>query len=96
MGSGMRIIGIDLPFRMIATGVLSLVALYPVTSYLVGMDTPLAATGAAFTGMDLFYCGIVGLAVTTLPSANTICAGCIMPAGCISTHRSTRASVCRC
>ncbi|HZV20505.1 MAG TPA: sodium/proton-translocating pyrophosphatase, partial [Hyphomicrobiales bacterium] len=50
----------------IAAGILSLVALYPVTSYLVGMDTALKASGAAFTGMDLFYCGIVGLVVTTL------------------------------
>ncbi len=50
----------------IATGILSLVALYPVTEYLVGMDRTMTAGGATFTGMSLFYCGIVGLVVTTL------------------------------
>ena len=51
---------------LIATGVLSLVALYPLTEYLVGMNTTLTAGGATFTGLHLFYCGIVGLVVTTL------------------------------
>ena len=50
----------------IATGVLSLIALYPITSLLIGMDTQLTATGVTFTGLDLFYCGVTGLAVTTL------------------------------
>ncbi len=50
----------------IATGVLSLIALYPITSLLIGMDTQLTATGVSFTGLDLFYCGVTGLAVTTL------------------------------
>jgi K(+)-stimulated pyrophosphate-energized sodium pump len=50
----------------IATGVLSLIALYPITSLLIGMDTTLTATGVTFTGLDLFYCGVTGLAVTTL------------------------------
>ncbi len=65
LGSSNSIMG-ALYKGFIATGVLSLVALYPVTSYLVGMDTPLKANGAGFTGMELFYCGIVGLVVTTL------------------------------
>jgi K(+)-stimulated pyrophosphate-energized sodium pump len=51
---------------LIATGVLSLVALYPVTDALIGMNTQLTATGVTFTGMSLFYCGLVGLAVTGL------------------------------
>jgi K(+)-stimulated pyrophosphate-energized sodium pump len=50
----------------IATGVLSLIALYPITALLIGMDTQLTATGVVFTGLDLFYCGVTGLAVTTL------------------------------
>jgi K(+)-stimulated pyrophosphate-energized sodium pump len=50
----------------IATGVLSLIALYPITSLLIGMHTRLTATGVSFTGLDLFYCGVTGLAVTTL------------------------------
>ncbi len=64
LGSGGSIMG-ALYKGFIATGVLSLVALYPVTEYLVGMDTTLKAGGTAFTGMQLFYCGIVGLLVTT-------------------------------
>ncbi len=50
----------------IATGILSLIAIYPVTAVLIGMDTQLTATGVTFTGLDLFYCGVTGLAVTTL------------------------------
>ena len=50
----------------IATGILSLIALYPITAMLIGMDTQLTATGVTFTGRDLFYCGVTGLAVTTL------------------------------
>ncbi len=50
---------------VIATGVLSLIGLWPLTSYLVGMDTLLTtSTGVEFTGMDLFWCGMVGLGVT--------------------------------
>ena len=51
---------------LIATGVLSLIALYPITDSLLGMATQLTARGLTFTGMDLFWCGAVGLAVTAL------------------------------
>jgi K(+)-stimulated pyrophosphate-energized sodium pump len=50
----------------IATGVLSLIALWPITSLLIGMDTQLTASGLTFTGMDLFWCGVIGLVVTSL------------------------------
>jgi len=54
----------------IATGVLSLLAIYFVTQWLIGMDTVLEPAGLAqgtrFTGMDLFLCGLAGLCVTTL------------------------------
>jgi K(+)-stimulated pyrophosphate-energized sodium pump len=52
---------------VIAAGVLSLLALWPVTDHIVGMGqtySPLG--GASFTGFDLFICGFVGLAVTGL------------------------------
>jgi K(+)-stimulated pyrophosphate-energized sodium pump len=65
LGSNQSIMG-ALYKGFIATGVLSLVALYPVTEYLVGMGTTLTANNATFTGMSLFYCGITGLVVTTL------------------------------
>jgi K(+)-stimulated pyrophosphate-energized sodium pump len=65
LGSNNSIMG-ALYKGFIATGVLSLIALYPLTNYIVGLDTVLKANGATFTGMQLFYCGAVGLVVTTL------------------------------
>jgi K(+)-stimulated pyrophosphate-energized sodium pump len=50
----------------IATGVLSLIVLYPLTSYIVGLGTKLTVNNHTFTGLDLFYCGVVGLVITTL------------------------------
>lgn len=50
----------------IATGILSLIVLWPVTEYMIGMDTELNAGGIKFTGFDLFLCGVTGLVVTTL------------------------------
>jgi K(+)-stimulated pyrophosphate-energized sodium pump len=48
---------------IIATGVLSLVALYPVISYMFGgMSVDLGG----FTPMSLFYCGLTGLVITGL------------------------------
>ena len=48
----------------IATGVLSVIALWPLTSWMLGMSTTFTARGFTFTGLDLFWCGVVGLAVT--------------------------------
>jgi K(+)-stimulated pyrophosphate-energized sodium pump len=50
----------------IVCAVLSAIALYPVTSMLLGMDTVFTADGRTFTGMSLFYCGLVGLVLTGL------------------------------
>jgi K(+)-stimulated pyrophosphate-energized sodium pump len=50
----------------IATGVLSIAALWPVTDRLLGFGTVFAARGANFTGWDLYLCGIVGLVVTVM------------------------------
>ena len=49
---------------IIATGVLSLIALYPITDSLLGVATVFKSSDATFTGMDLFWCGAVGLAIT--------------------------------
>ncbi|MDQ8726144.1 sodium-translocating pyrophosphatase [Bradyrhizobium sp. LHD-71] len=48
---------------LIATGILSLAGVAAVIYYLVGFG-PLA--GVSYTGLDLFLCGVVGLAVTGL------------------------------
>ncbi|HFQ15667.1 MAG TPA: sodium-translocating pyrophosphatase [Rhodobacteraceae bacterium] len=50
----------------IATGVLSLVALWPLTDRLLGLGQSYSARGVTFTGMDIFYCAVVGLAITGL------------------------------
>ena len=50
----------------IATGVLSIIALWPVTDRLLGMGTAFSTRGISFTGCDLFWCGVVGLVVTAL------------------------------
>src|SRR3954463_12153107 len=64
LGSGNNIMG-ALYKGVIATGVLSLIALYPLTDWIVGLHTTLATeTGRAYTGMNLFECGVVGLIVT--------------------------------
>jgi len=51
---------------VIATGILSLILLWPLTAWLVGMDTAMKIGDVSFTGQALFYCGAVGLVVTAL------------------------------
>ncbi|MEO0694942.1 MAG: sodium-translocating pyrophosphatase [Pseudomonadota bacterium] len=53
---------------LIATGVLSLVAIAFVTNQVWGFGEVIGQTanGKGFTGMDLFLCGILGLAITGL------------------------------
>jgi K(+)-stimulated pyrophosphate-energized sodium pump len=52
---------------VIATVVLSLIGLWPLTDYLIGMHTTLTtSSGLEFTGLSLFECGVVGLIVTAL------------------------------
>ncbi|HEY5083496.1 MAG TPA: sodium/proton-translocating pyrophosphatase, partial [Rhizomicrobium sp.] len=52
---------------VIATVLLSLIGLWPLTNYLLGDMTSvitIADGSVSFTGMSLFWCGVVGLAVT--------------------------------
>jgi len=51
---------------VIATVVLSLIGLYPLTDWMIGLTNEISSGGITYTGMTLFYCGIVGLAVTGL------------------------------
>jgi len=48
------------------TTVLSIVVLWPVTDYMIGMATVLKVGDFTFTGMELFYSGVTGLGVTGL------------------------------
>jgi len=50
----------------IATALLSLVILYFVTDFVVGFDTVLIVSGQNFNGLDLYICGVIGLAITGL------------------------------
>jgi K(+)-stimulated pyrophosphate-energized sodium pump len=65
LGSRQSIMG-ALYKGVLTTGVLSLIVLWPVTAWLVGMDTAMKVGEVSFTGRSLFYCGAVGLVVTAL------------------------------
>ncbi|PJK29494.1 sodium-translocating pyrophosphatase [Minwuia thermotolerans] len=65
LGSSQNIMG-ALYKGFIASAVLSAILIWPVTSYVVGMDTVMEAGGSSFTGMDLFFCAVAGLVVTGL------------------------------
>ena len=49
---------------VVATVILSLIGLWPLTSHLIGMDTALNSGGVDYSGVTLFWCGVVGLLVT--------------------------------
>jgi K(+)-stimulated pyrophosphate-energized sodium pump len=53
---------------IIAAGVLSLIALYPVTAMIFpdGMATTFTTENLTYTAMDLYWCGVAGLLVTTV------------------------------
>ncbi len=66
LGSGNNIMG-ALYKGVIGTGILSLIALWPVTGWILGdMNAPITVEGSGltFTGLNLFECGVVGLLVT--------------------------------
>ncbi len=50
----------------IATAILSLIVLYFVTDLVVGFNTNLSIDNISFTGLDLYICGVIGLAITGL------------------------------
>ena len=51
---------------VIVAAVLSIPAIYFATDRLVGMGTVMTVGGRSFTGMSLFWCSLVGLAITGL------------------------------
>src|SRR5580765_1815767 len=66
LGSSGNIMG-ALYKGLIATGILSLLVLLPLTDWIVGLRTEYAILGGArFCGYDLYFCGIAGLVVTGL------------------------------
>ena len=50
----------------IVTAVTSLIALYPLTVYVLGLDNIYTVNDKIFNGMSLYYCGVIGLVITGL------------------------------
>ncbi len=50
----------------IVTAIISLILLYPITSNIIGLDNIFSVGSKNFTGLDLYYCGVIGLVVTGL------------------------------
>ena len=50
----------------VVSAVSSLIILYPVTDYVLGLDNTYNLENKVFSGMSLYYCGIIGLVITGL------------------------------
>ena len=50
----------------VVTAVSSLVILYPITDYVLGLDSSYNIDDKSFTGMSLYFCGVIGLVITGL------------------------------
>ena len=65
LGSSKNIMG-ALYKGFIATALLSLLILYPVTDKIIGLDKIYSSSNAQFSGFGLYVCGVVGLIITGL------------------------------
>ena len=65
LGSNKNIMG-ALYKGFVATAVLSVIILYPITDKIIGLDTTYSSNNAEFNGFGLYFCGVVGLAITGL------------------------------
>ena len=43
-----------------------MVILYPVTDYVLGLENSYDLNNKSFSGMSLYYCGVIGLVITGL------------------------------
>ena len=50
----------------IATAIFSLIILYPITDHVIGFDKIYSVGDKSFKGLDLYYCGVIGLVITGL------------------------------
>ena len=50
----------------VVTAVSSLIILYPVTDYVLGLENSYTVSNKSFSGMSLYICGIIGLVITGL------------------------------
>jgi len=65
LGASQNIMG-ALYKGFIVAAILSAISFYPVIDHVIGLDTKLNVGGSEFTGMSLFYCGVLGLVITGL------------------------------
>jgi K(+)-stimulated pyrophosphate-energized sodium pump len=63
LGSSQSIMG-ALYKGFIASAVLSAIALWPVTDWIIGMDSVFTVAERSFNGRYLYYCGLIGLLIT--------------------------------
>ena len=50
----------------VVTAITSLIILYPITDYVLGLDNTYTISDKTFTGMSLYICGVIGLIITGL------------------------------
>ncbi len=50
----------------IVTALTSLLILYPITDYVLGLDNTYTISSKSFSGMSLYICGVIGLVITGL------------------------------
>ncbi len=50
----------------VVTAVTSLIILYPVTDFVLGLEKTYSVSNKSFTGMSLYICGVIGLVITGL------------------------------
>ena len=50
----------------VVTAISSLIVLYPLTDYVLGLNSNYNIGNKEFTGMSLYYCGVIGLIITGL------------------------------
>jgi len=50
----------------IVTAITSLIILYPITNYVLGLENTYSISNKSFTGMSLYVCGVIGLVITGL------------------------------
>ena len=50
----------------VVTAVTSLIILYPITDYVLGLENTYSVANKSFSGMSLYICGVIGLVITGL------------------------------
>ena len=65
LGSSKNIMG-ALYKGFIATAILSIIILYPLTDKIIGLNNIYSSENASFSGFNLYLCGVVGLIITGL------------------------------